>query len=613
MSPEQFDRQPLDARADQFSFCVALHEALHGSRPRLAHLRGVAPAAAPEPEGTSPSRPAAVPAWLRGVVARGLSPDRERRFPSMDALLEAIDRGRTRVRTRATVLAVGAALVLLSVGAWRLAAARRVSCSVPEDRLAAVWAPRDEANPRRQAVHRALAASGRPAAEAVWQRVAKTLDDYATGWSAMHVQACEATHVRGEQSGEVLDLRMGCLSDALDGLRALTEVLSRADGAMVSQAVNAASNLTALDRCADVPALRAAVPPPRDESTTRTVASLQRLLREAIALEEVGSDAAALKAARELLPRAEATGYKPLIAGVLFLMGAVQVNGAPAEAEVSLEKALYTAEASRDDLTAAKAAIDLVSTTGYGLNRRRDSERWGRLAHAILDRLASPQLRLRAWLLHNQGAVLLQFGEFEPARLLLVQALALKEAELGPHHPDVARTAASLTWALTELHRPAEALPFANRAVDILAQLDPDSVQLAFALNNRGEALNGLKKHKAAEESFLAALRILDLQPKVAEHSRAVPLFGAGEARLGQGDAAGAIPYLDESLKLRRAEADAVATADTQFALARALVATDRDRTRARALANSARVTYARREATEKEREVVAWLAAHHR
>src|SRR5213075_2225922 len=38
MSPEQFRRQPLDARADQFSFCVALHEALYRRRPELGHL-----------------------------------------------------------------------------------------------------------------------------------------------------------------------------------------------------------------------------------------------------------------------------------------------------------------------------------------------------------------------------------------------------------------------------------------------------------------------------------------------------------------------------------------------------------------------------------------------
>ncbi len=252
MAPEQYRGEPLDARADQFSFCVALYEALYGNRPLLSHLRPSTGPSRTDADASQPSRRSGAPAWLRSVVMRGMSEDRSRRWTSMDALLAAVSRGHTRVRMRAAALGIGATLLLLSLGGWRLATGRHVSCIVPRDRLAAVWLPGDESHPRRQAIHRAFAASGRPTAETVWQRVAKALDDYTTQWSAMHVQTCEATHVHGEQSGEVLDLRMGCLTDTLDGVRALTEVLSRADDAMISQAVMAASNLAPLNRCADV-------------------------------------------------------------------------------------------------------------------------------------------------------------------------------------------------------------------------------------------------------------------------------------------------------------------------------------------------------------------------
>ena len=45
--------------------------------------------------------------------------------------------------------------------------------------------------------------------------VTKLLDDYAAKWAGLYRDACEATHVRGEQSEEVLDLRMGCLNERL--------------------------------------------------------------------------------------------------------------------------------------------------------------------------------------------------------------------------------------------------------------------------------------------------------------------------------------------------------------------------------------------------------------
>ncbi|MCA9707781.1 MAG: protein kinase [Myxococcales bacterium] len=100
MPPEQMMGQELDARSDQFSFCVALYEAIYGERPfagqsmaglvlaiKLGHVL-------PPPRGTT------VPLALRQVLLRGLASDPERRWPSMQALLDAL-REVTTPRTRA--------------------------------------------------------------------------------------------------------------------------------------------------------------------------------------------------------------------------------------------------------------------------------------------------------------------------------------------------------------------------------------------------------------------------------------------------------------------------------------------------------------------------------
>jgi predicted Ser/Thr protein kinase len=71
MAPEQQFGSGVDARADQYSFCVALREAL-GGRP------------------LDDARWKAVPEPVRAVVTRGLSYDPDERFPSLEALLAAL-------------------------------------------------------------------------------------------------------------------------------------------------------------------------------------------------------------------------------------------------------------------------------------------------------------------------------------------------------------------------------------------------------------------------------------------------------------------------------------------------------------------------------------------
>jgi serine/threonine protein kinase len=109
MSPEQHRGQPLDARSDQFSFCVAMWEALNGDKPygeggrekllarmRTAQLR--------------PFRNREVPRRFAVALRRGLSWSARARFDSMEALLEALNpRARALERKIWASLGLGAA------------------------------------------------------------------------------------------------------------------------------------------------------------------------------------------------------------------------------------------------------------------------------------------------------------------------------------------------------------------------------------------------------------------------------------------------------------------------------------------------------------------------
>ena len=163
-----------------------------------------------------------MPAWLRSAVLRGLRHDPRERFASINELLAILDRGRARVRRRKIGAAASLAVVLAVAAGWRVSHPQRYECRPAPSRLRRVARRRRTRAPRRDRLDQALLASGREDAAAVWRRLSAALDGHVARWTAMYQETCEATHVRGEQSAEVLDLRMRCLANNLDEVRALT-------------------------------------------------------------------------------------------------------------------------------------------------------------------------------------------------------------------------------------------------------------------------------------------------------------------------------------------------------------------------------------------------------
>ena len=90
MAAEQFLGRPIDARTDQFAFCVSLYEALLGERPFPGQtILQLADAVTSDRLRDAP-KDAAAPAWLRKVVVHGLGSNPDTRWPSMAALIEAL-------------------------------------------------------------------------------------------------------------------------------------------------------------------------------------------------------------------------------------------------------------------------------------------------------------------------------------------------------------------------------------------------------------------------------------------------------------------------------------------------------------------------------------------
>ncbi len=113
MPPEQLTGPEIDARADQFSFCVALYEALFGTHP-LPGATSVSmlehgDEALPPPESTR------VPAAITRAVMRGLARERIKRFPTMAALMSELVPPVQRSPVR--YLAAGALAIVIVGGA----------------------------------------------------------------------------------------------------------------------------------------------------------------------------------------------------------------------------------------------------------------------------------------------------------------------------------------------------------------------------------------------------------------------------------------------------------------------------------------------------------------
>ena len=482
MAPEQLDCREVDAKSDQFSFCVTFWEALFGERPfpaeDLAGLIARVRAGARPPADRS-----GAPRALVRCLVRGLAVDPAARWPSMDALIGELERVRARPRRRriAAIWAGASAAVLagaVGLAVWAVKDSGSDDArGAAQSRIARAWGPR-----QKEALAAHLRAGGHPAAGGVYPALVRALDEYRDVWIRMRVDAWAATHVRGEQDQALLERRLACLDRLADQLGALVGELGALPRERVAEAPAALAGLLPVAICADRDRLMAMVAPSQSASAHAADAELGRVM----ALTLAGRHDEAVTRAEALL--AAGPGDPARTAYTLYTLGTAQAYAGKPGAEATLRRAVEAAAAARDHFLVARTWIRLVQHLGEASGRREDALALAPAASAAIDQAgadpvqradlhtalggiehqkgalpaarthfeaalsgyraaAASDPRLVARVVQGEaalGGILIKLGELDAARALLEGSLRSLRAAYGELHPVIATTLQNL-------------------------------------------------------------------------------------------------------------------------------------------------------------------------
>jgi eukaryotic-like serine/threonine-protein kinase len=581
MSPEQHARGPVDARSDQFSFCVALWEALMGVPPfdgsSLSELLGQklrGELVAVEGHG--------VPPRIRAAIERGLAPIPDHRHPSLDALIAVLREHRQAARRRWLVAAGGLALAGVSA---TIASLDERPCARAGAAVEGVWN-----TARAQELRAAFVATGRAHAIPSWQTTHGLVESWAHGWATSTQAACMA-HARGEQSAEMLDLRTACLHTRLLDLEALLEVFAHPDDEVVTGSVQAARSLPSIDPCSDVAGLRALSPPPDDPAAREAIDRLLAMLARSRAQMLSGHYADSIAASEAVLGelRAAPWSHPPLRAEALITLAeGLARGGQPRDASQPFREGALLARSLGEEAVFVRGAIGLLWEAGDDRSDFDLAHTWGDLARAALDRIGRDD-ELAARLHNARGAVLANEQRFDEAlaehraRLAIVgeddgaafislsnigniynhrgeweravehyeRAIAVATPEVGSTHPDVLGIQAVMLGVLWRIRPLDDTRQFGDRLVgDLEAQFPATHPHLQTAHANLSNVAAAQGDFDAALHHALEALRQGIAIHGERSHWILSPLLAVSRTLARKGDLSAARSHAQRALEI---------------------------------------------------------------
>jgi serine/threonine protein kinase len=557
MSPEQYQGQPADARADQFAYCATFHEALTGRLPARGGDRRQ------------------IPQRLRRILDRGLDSVTANRYPSMDALLKdlaQVRRGRTRLWLG---LAGAAALVAATSASWTVARAREL-CPPPTARLDAAWGAT-----RRAAVRDHLLSVDREQGATRFAAVAAWFDPDAAGLRDQYLEACRATRIRGTQSDTLLDLRMRCLDRRFTELEESVSVLAGVGSAQaLDGAVAGAAQLSPLAVCADVVALSAVAPLPEKPEDRAKAEELGRRIQQ-VAVRVRSDDLKDLPAqSRALVDEARKLGNGPTLVAALqeaarvqtavldnqaakaslqeLTLAAARVHDNAAEAFAWTRLVLLAgsekSQKALDSVPAAAAAVaragdpvelrvDLLSAEAHALGespQAKDGVRKFEEAQALLEKAGaaepgSPLAPRLAEVLYRKARAMFRTGSGDETEPVYRRAIAIYRQAFGPDSQSEAAVWQGMGNTLKWMGKREEALEAFRTAARIKEQRSGESPSLAFGLTGIGALLNDLHRWGEALQVVDRSLRIYAASVPASDPQRDSALMIRSESLRGLG------------------------------------------------------------------------------
>jgi eukaryotic-like serine/threonine-protein kinase len=335
------------------------------------------------------------------------------------------------------------------------------------------------------------------------------IDAYATAWAHMHGQACRATRVTGEQSEELLDLRMTCLDSRLRELTALLSLLGEAkgDAKLVETASGAVAKLPLVSDCADVTALTTRIRPRPEQVAALSALAVRRAQVQALLFAARYKEG--LEPTVELVRDARALGYAPLTAQALLLHGKLlRRNDDLDGAETALQDSIRAAGAGGDDTTLISALVELGRLRAD--DRSDYTSAWTLViaAEAAVARIGDNGLS-RA-LVHNlRGDLAFYRDRYADAIGEYRTSLDIYRRVRGEKHVDVVRVMNDLASATRRAGRPLEAKELYLQSLDIQIAVDGEEHRnTAAVLNNIGTAAMEGGDYAGALEYYRRSLAI---------------------------------------------------------------------------------------------------------